>query len=86
MHSERKGLRYLYECEDCHERRFVSWVEANRAARPKCYGCGSTRLEIVSKDARDDRARLNRERIIGTGGSLKLSSNCENTARKRAVR
>jgi len=22
----------LYECEDCHERRYVPWVELNRAA------------------------------------------------------
>lgn len=69
----RQGRRYLYECEDCRSRRFVNWVEQVRAAKPKCYGCGSTRLELVSDDARKDQARLNQKRIIGTGGSLRLS-------------
>lgn len=81
-----KGIKRLYECDDCHERRFVAWVELNRAARPKCFGCGSTRLELVSEEAKDDRARLNRERIVGTGGSLILSRTCEDQSRNRAVR
>jgi len=86
MAKERKGIRHLYECEECHARRFVSWVELNRAARPKCYGCGSSRLELVSEDAKEDRARLNSERITGTGGSLKLSSDCERRDTHHAVR
>jgi len=77
--------RRLYECDDCHERRFVSWVELNRAAKPKCYGCGSTRLELVSEEAKADRARLQQERVTGTGGSLKLTSSEENKDRKRKV-
>lgn len=76
----------LYECEECHERRFVAWVELNRAARPRCYACGSTQLELVSEEAKDDRARLNRERIVGTGGSLKLSSSCEAKQRRHNVK
>jgi len=77
----------LYECDDCHERRFVVWVELNRAAKPHCYACGSTRLELVSENARADRARLNRERLTGTGGSLLLSSAPGRRAEKRhAVR
>lgn len=83
-YKERKGFRYLYECDDCHERRYVDKMEANRAAKPRCMKCGSTRLEIVSKDARKDRARLNAERIAGTGGSLKLATNLDNI--HRAVR
>lgn len=67
----------LYECDDCHERRFVAWVELNRAAKPRCMKCGATRLELVSEDAKNDRARLNQERLTGTGGSLKLSSSLE---------
>jgi len=86
MNKERKGLRYLYECDDCHARRFVSWVEQNRAAKPRCMGCGSTRLELVSDDAKEDRARLNAERITGTGGSLILSGDCERRAARRAVK
>jgi len=73
-----KGFKRLFECDDCKTRKFVPWVELNRAAKPRCYICGSTRLELVSEEAKDDRARLNRERIAGTGGSLKLASNLEN--------
>lgn len=72
----------LYECEDCHTRRFVPWVELNRAARPRCYGCGSTRLELVSEEAKEDRCRLQQERVIGTGGSLKMASTFEDTSHK----
>lgn len=63
----------LYECEDCHTRRFVPWVELNRASRPKCYGCGSIRLELVSDNAKDDRASLQQVRVDGSGRSLMLS-------------
>jgi len=72
----------MYECEECHERRFVSWMELNRAARPTCLGCGSGRLELVSEEAKTDRARLNRERLTGTGGSLKLAGSAIKPNRK----
>ena len=72
----------LCECDECHERRFVAWVELNRAARPRCYGCGSQRLELVSEEAKDDRARLNRERVVGSGGSLELSSELDDSHHK----
>ena len=62
IESTRKGRRHLYECSDCHERRFISWVERNRAAKPHCVGCGSTRLELVSESAKKDQARLNTNR------------------------
>jgi len=48
--------------------------------------CGSARLELVSEEAKDDRARLNRERIAGTGGSLKLSGSCEAREARHGVR
>jgi transposase-like protein len=32
-------------CLDCKAKRFVTRKEASHAARPKCYGCGSSRLE-----------------------------------------
>jgi hypothetical protein len=86
MGKPRKGLKYLYECDECHVRMFISYLEVNRAARPRCTGCGSARLDLVSDDARDDRARLNRERLKGTGGSLKLSDTCETNDIHRAVR
>ena len=53
----------LYECDDCGERRFVRWIELNRAAKPRCFHCGCTRMELVSDDARQDRARLQSERL-----------------------
>ena len=75
----------LYECEECHTQRMVPWGELNRAARPRCYGCGSTRLELVSPEARKDRARLNQERIVGADypcGSLVLASGLSTRHRK----
>jgi hypothetical protein len=43
-----------HKCLDCERNgivseRFVSRKEATRAARAKCYTCGSPRLEPVSK-------------------------------------
>lgn len=67
MGAKAKGLKRLYRCDDCGERRFVAWVELNRAARPKCMGCGSARLELVSEEAVKDRERLQRVRVeMGT--------------------
>jgi hypothetical protein len=80
--SGRQVQRRLYECDDCHERRFVAWVELCRAAKPKCYKCGSTKLELVSDEAKADRASLQQQRIEGTGGSLKLAGGLENPHRK----
>ncbi len=34
-----KGKR-MFRCDDCGERRLVHWVELNRAAVPRCFGCG----------------------------------------------
>jgi uncharacterized Zn finger protein len=78
MGNPRKGRSYLFKCEECGERRFVTAQERNRAAIPRCMGCGSAHLELVSEDAKEDQARLNRERLTGTGGSLKLASGAEN--------
>ena len=75
--SERQPNRRLHECDECHARRMVFWVELNRAGKPRCTACGSTRLELVSAEAKDDRARLQDERSKGTHGSLKLSGNLE---------
>lgn len=75
----------LYECSDCHTRRFISWVELNRAAKPRCFKCGCTILDLVSDDAKDDQARLNTERILGSGGSLKLAHDCDELERHRSV-
>ena len=76
--STKQPTKRLYECDECHARRFVPWVELNRAARPTCAACGSARLELVSEDAKNDRARLNRERLTGSGGSLELTGSAKN--------
>ena len=80
--STKQPTKRLYECDECHTRRFVPWVELNRAARPTCTACGSARLELVSEDATNDRARLNRERLTGSGGSLKLANSVQNPHRQ----
>lgn len=81
----RQVNRRMYECQDCHAKRMVPWVELNRAARPKCYGCGSTRLELVSDEAKADQSRLQRERVAGTGGNLILSNTEENTPHRKVT-
>ena len=80
--KDRKGWRYLYQCDECNEKRFVSSQEANRSAKPKCMKCGCSRLELVSEVARKDMQRLQRERIVGTGGSLHLASSASKRRRK----
>ena len=77
MTRDKQPRRRLHECDDCHSRRMVSWVELNRAGKPRCNACGSTRLELVSEDAKKDRARLQDERSKGTHGSLKLCGDLE---------
>jgi peptide subunit release factor 1 (eRF1) len=81
MGNKRKGYRHLYQCEECGVRRMVSWRERNRAAIPRCNGCGSARMELVSEDAKEDLARLNRERVTGPGGSVGAAT--ENVYRRK---
>lgn len=77
MSKKAKGLRRLYQCDDCGTRRQVAWVETLRAAKPKCMACGCTRLELVSDEAKKDLQRLQEERLAGSGGSLLLAPNLE---------
>lgn len=77
----RKGQR-LFECKECNNKQFIHWIERNRRGLPRCLQCGSQRLEIVSDEAKDEQCRLQRERITGTGGSLKLANGENNTRRK----
>ena len=71
-----KGKRQ-YQCTDCGELRFVHWVELNRAAVPRCYGCGGT-LEPHSSGAKEDRLIGNRNRAGATSdGSVTLPSRAE---------
>jgi len=51
----RRGQNRLHECEDCKARRHIRVVEFNRAARPRCWGCGSIRLvPVVDEPASQD--------------------------------
>lgn len=59
-----KGRR-KYRCEECGEESFRHWVERNRAARMRCLGCGSARLELVSEEAKKDAASLQAVRVAG---------------------
>lgn len=81
--SKAKGNgKRLYQCDDCKDRRFVHWVELNRASRPRCNKCGSTRLEIVSDDAYDEMLNRQSRRIGGDGGSLVVSSDIKRKGRE----
>ena len=62
----------LHKCDECGERRFIAWIEQNRASRPKCYGCGSAQLTVVSEDAKSDMASLQRIRVAGGTHSVQL--------------
>lgn len=81
----RQPRRRLHQCDECKVRRWVAWVELNRAGRPRCTGCGSARLELVSEEAKEDRRRLQGERVDGTGGSLMLVPEEENTPHRKVT-
>ncbi|MBM4091549.1 MAG: hypothetical protein FJ276_19295 [Planctomycetes bacterium] len=53
----------LHECDECGSRRFVTFLELTRAAKPKCHYCGCSRLELVCEEAKADRARLQSDRL-----------------------
>ncbi len=54
-----------YRCQECGECSMHHWIERNRAARMRCPGCGSARLDLVSAEAQADQADLNRVRLDG---------------------
>lgn len=76
-----KGKR-LYKCDDCGTTRYVHWTERNHAAKPRCYRCGSTRLEAASENAKIDEINGNRSRVAGAGGGVVLASNLDPKHRK----
>ncbi len=77
----RRGSR-LYECDECHERRYVAKIELDRAARPRCDKCGSTRLELVTEAGKNDMLNMQRQRVTGAGGSLILSTQADKPRRR----
>ena len=48
-HPDQHGAKTIY-CPECgqHDGNYVVWHE-RVSGRPRCYGCGSTRLELVSE-------------------------------------
>lgn len=46
-----KVIPYMHKCMDCGSKVRVSRRTASHAARPKCFGCGSTRLEPIAKNS-----------------------------------
>lgn len=67
--EKRKGGSRLMECSDCHERSSVHWTELNRAAKPRCFRCGSTRLTLVY-----EKEWIHRKKNNGKGGSQKAAA------------
>ena len=49
----RRGQR-KHKCGECGTTAAYHWIEKTRAARMRCIGCGSTRLEIVSEEGKKD--------------------------------
>jgi DNA-directed RNA polymerase subunit RPC12/RpoP len=60
----KRGFR-KYRCDECKEESFHHWIERNRAARLRCPGCGSARMELCSEEAKADAASLQRVRVEG---------------------
>ena len=60
----RKGFR-KYRCDECKEESFHHWIERNRAARLRCPGCGSARMELVAEEAKKEAADLQAVRVVG---------------------
>lgn len=44
-----------YRCGACGNEQFIHWKELNRRSRPRCTGCGSYNLEIVTKEGKEER-------------------------------
>lgn len=77
-----KRGRRLYECGDCKTRTAFHWTEINRASKARCPACGCTILELVTTDAKNELAEQQRQRVLGSHGSLDLASNADKPHRK----
>jgi DNA-directed RNA polymerase subunit RPC12/RpoP len=69
LHGRRK-----YRCTDCSAEEFVHKRELSRAARLRCSSCGSTRLEPVTKEGRNDVLDRATAAELGPTGSMVRSS------------
>ena len=69
----KRGSR-KYRCEDCACEQTISRQERDRAARPRCCGCGSPRIEPVTAEAKRDIIFGNRNLVEGEKSGVVLSS------------
>ena len=75
-----KGTK-KYRCEECQAESFHHWIELNRAARLRCPACGSARMEMVAREAKEDAASLQQVRVEGHR-DMTLPSDTHNSKRK----
>lgn len=68
----RRGSR-KYRCGECKEESYHHWIEFNRAARPRCPGCGSVQLEIVNNEAKEARTESQQVRVSGHRSMTKVN-------------
>jgi DNA-directed RNA polymerase subunit RPC12/RpoP len=61
----------LYQCDECKEKSYHHWIELNRAARMRCPGCGSARLELVTEAGKQDQALLQQVSVAGHRDMIK---------------
>lgn len=60
----RRG-KHKYVCDECKAESWHHWIELNRAARPKCPACGSSRIEPCTAAARDAAVLAQTARVFG---------------------
>ena len=60
----RRGQK-KYKCGECGAESFHHWIELNRAARLRCPGCGSARMELVTQEARKEAAAAMDNQVFG---------------------
>lgn len=65
MAKHSKKGRKKYRCGECNAESFHHWIELNRAAGVKCTACGSRRMELVTKEAREEAADKQTVRVLG---------------------
>ena len=56
---------FKYRCEDCGTEQFHNRFSFTRAARVRCVGCGSTRLDEVTPEATNRRLIAQTAGIVG---------------------
>lgn len=79
----KRGIR-KYVCDECKAESFHHWIERNRAARMRCPACGSARLELVTKEGKDEAAQAQRNRVLGNRNTT-ASTTIKRDARNRKV-